>query len=66
MLSTVSITLEVESLVITSSTDGEWLYQPYDCVLRTPGSIVAISESRTTVPLALRTTTGSYSSGSRS
>ena len=58
--STVSITLAVESLVTTSSTEGCLLYQPADSLLRTPGSIEAMAERRTTVPFAVRTTIGSY------
>src|SRR5258708_39435350 len=58
ILSTVSITLAVESLVITSSTEGCWLYQPADSLLRTPGSIEATAERRTTAPLARPATAG--------
>src|SRR5262249_8060946 len=63
---TVSITLESADLVITSSTEGLPLYQPKERLLRTPGSIDATAESFTTVPLDMRTTSGSYSVAARS
>ena len=66
MRSTVSMTLESLALVTTSSTDGCRLYQPKERLLRTPGSIEAMAESRTTVPLTVRTTSGSYSDAARS
>ena len=66
MRSTVSITLESAALVITSSTEGWPLNQPNERLLRTPGSIEAMAESRTTVPLAVRTTSGSYCEAARS
>ncbi len=59
MRSTVSITLELDCLLITSSTEGWPLNQPAERLLRTPASIEATAESRTTVPLALRTMMGS-------
>jgi hypothetical protein len=59
MLSTVSMTLELACLVMTNSTEGSLLNQAAARLLRTPGTIDAIAESRTTVPLALRTTIGS-------
>ncbi len=59
MRSTVSITLAVDCLVMTSSTEGWPLYQPAARLLRTPASIEATDDSRTTVPLAVRTTIGS-------
>ena len=46
-------------MLITSSTEGWPLNQPAARLLRTPPSIEAMAESRTTVPLAARTTTGS-------
>jgi hypothetical protein len=60
MRSTVSITLEVDCLLITSSTDGWLLNQPAARLLRTPASIEATDESRTTAPLVLRTMMASY------
>ena len=48
---------------MTSSTEGGRLYQPKERLLRTPGSIEAMAESRITVPLTARTTSGSYSRG---
>ena len=66
MRSTVSITLELACLLITSSTEGWPLNQPAERLLRTPSSIEATADSRTTVPLALRTTIGSYSGTVRS
>ena len=61
--STVSITLASADLVITSRIEGWPLYQPNERLLRTPGSIEAMAESRTTVPLAARITSGSYCDG---
>ena len=55
------ITLEFACLLITSSTDGRPLNQPAERLLRTPASMDATDESRTTAPFALRTMTGSYS-----
>jgi len=66
MRSTVSITFESACLLITSSTEGWPLNQPAERLLRTPSSIEATADSRTTVPLALRTTIGSYSGTVRS
>ena len=63
---TVSITLESAAFVITSSTEGWLLYQPNERLLRVPGSIEAMAERRTTVPLAVRTTSGSYCVAARS
>ncbi len=60
------MTLASACLVITSSTDGWPLYQPAERLLRTLGSIEATADSRTTAPLALRTTIGSYSGAVRS
>ena len=59
MRSTVSITLELACFWITSRTEGWPLNQLAERLLRTPASIEATAESRTTVPLALRTTIGS-------
>ena len=54
--STVSITLASACLVMVMRMAGLPLYQPAARLLRTPRSTVATSASRTTVPLAERTT----------
>jgi hypothetical protein len=59
MRSTVSITLAVDCLLMINSTEGWPLNQAAVRLLRTPDSIEATAESRTTVPLTLRTTIGS-------
>ena len=46
-------------MLITSSTEGWPLNQPAERLLRTPASIEATEDNRTTVPFALRTTIGS-------
>ena len=59
MRSTVSMTLASPCLVMISSTDGSRLNQPAERLLRTLWVIVAIADSRITVPLTVLTTTGS-------
>ena len=63
--STVSITLASADLVSTRRIEGWPLYQPNERLLRTPGSIEAIADSRTTVPLVARITSGSYCDAAR-
>ena len=63
--STVSITLASADLVSTRRIEGWRLYQPNERLLRTPGSIEAMAESRTTVPLAALITSGSYCDAAR-
>ena len=63
--STVSITLASADLVRTRRIEGWRLNQPNERLLRTPGSIEAIAESRTTVPLAALITSGSYCDAAR-
>jgi hypothetical protein len=59
MRSTVSMTLACACLVMISRIEGCRLNQAAESVLRTPGVIVAIEESRTTEPFTVRTTMGS-------
>ena len=56
MRSTVSMTLASACLVMTSSTEGWRLNQAAERLLRMLCSTVAMSPSRTTVPLAAFTT----------
>ncbi len=65
MRSTVSITFASACLVMIRRTDGCRLNQAAERVLRVPRCTEATAESRTTVPLAVLTTTGSYSRGFR-
>ena len=54
------MTLASACLVMISNTEGERLYQPAERLLRTLARMVAMLESRMTVPLTVFTTTGSY------